>query len=253
MEPNELKQVIASLKSLSPSQQRVVSSLIAKLRRPITSTLLVERAPFTAEFVACFGDVLVAHHAMSAQPFTKDKFEWAMVTALKDCGLEAEHGPRGLPGYDIVVGPEKWSLKTQADRSIKLDRIHISKFMELGKGHWSDEASLAGLRDRFLTHMRGYNRIFTLRHLLRQEAGVEEHYYELVEIPKALLSEAKSGTITMQSKSKQNPQPGYCRVTDAAGDLRFALYFDGGTERKLQVKNLRKDLCQVVAAWRFGV
>jgi len=132
MESNDLKQAIASLKSLSPSQQRVVFSLIAKMRRPITSTLLAERAPFTAEFVTHFGNVFVAHHAMSAQPFTKDKFEWAMVTALTDCGVEAEHGPRGLPGYDIVVGLEKWSLKTQADRHIKLDRIHISKFMEFG-------------------------------------------------------------------------------------------------------------------------
>jgi len=71
------------------------------------------------------------------------------------------------------------------------------------------------------------------------------------EIPKSLLSEARSGSITMQHNSRQNPKPGYCRVKDDAGNIRFELYFDGGTERKLQVKNLQKDLCYLVATWRF--
>ena len=35
------------------------------------------------------------------------------------------------------------------------------------------------------------------------------------------------------------------------GNLKFALYFDGGTERKLQIKAIRKDLCTVHATWRF--
>ena len=40
--------------------------------------------------------------------------------------------------------------------------------------------------------------------------------------------------------------------TDADGNIKFQLYFDGGTERKLQIKHLRKDLCVVHAQWEFA-
>jgi type II restriction enzyme len=33
----------------------------------------------------------------------------------------------------------------------------------------------------------------------------------------------------------------------------YELYFDGGTERKLQVKNLRRDLCRIHATWQFAI
>jgi len=54
----------------------------------------------------------------------------------------------------------------------------------------------------------------------------------------------------MVMESKQNPAPGYCYVEDADG-VSFALYFDGGGERKLQIKNLQKRLCVVHATWEF--
>jgi type II restriction enzyme len=76
--------------------------------------------------------------------------------------------------------------------------------------------------------------------------------YELVEIPKALLLEVANCELVVCTDSMQNPQPGYGYVRDAAGQLKYALYFDGGTERKLQIKHLRKDLCQVHATWTFG-
>jgi type II restriction enzyme len=75
--------------------------------------------------------------------------------------------------------------------------------------------------------------------------------YELVEIPKSLLMEAERGTLVMMEKSRQTPKPGYCHVTNELGGTKFDLYFDGGTERKLQIKNLDKSLCPVHATWSF--
>ncbi|SAK96704.1 hypothetical protein AWB82_07061 [Caballeronia glebae] len=77
--------------------------------------------------------------------------------------------------------------------------------------------------------------------------------YELVEIPKALLLEAANCELKVCTDSTQNPQPGYGYVKDAIGQLKYALYFDGGTERKLQIKHLRKDLCKVHATWAFSL
>jgi type II restriction enzyme len=116
--------------------------------------------------------------------------------------------------------------------------------MELGKGPWE----LPLLRDMFVQHMVSYERIFQFRCLL---PGPTSHLYELVEIPKKLLLESVDAQLVIQTQSRQTPQPGYGNVRDADGKLKYALYFDGGTERKLQIKAIRKDLCVVHATWKF--
>ena len=165
--------------------------------------------------------------------------------------MSATLAPKGNPGHDITINGVRFSLKTQADKQLKVHRLHISKFMELGKGHWGDrEEDLIGLREQFFHHMQSYDRILSLRRL---PTGKKKNIwrYELVEIPKNLLEEAKHGRLVMMHKSKQDPKPGYCYVTNTNGNEKFQLYFDGGTERKLQIKNLDKSLCIVQAEWEF--
>jgi type II restriction enzyme len=100
----------------------------------------------------------------------------------------------------------------------------------------------------FLVHMNSYERILQFRCLV---PGPTAYLYELVEIPKSLLREAAGAELVTQTASKQTPKPGYGYVYDEKRNLKFALYFDGGTERKLQIKAIRKDLCTVHATWRF--
>lgn len=197
-----------------------------------------------------FGDAMRVHHAFSSEPFSKDKFEYVLVKVLKMSGHTASLAPKGNPGHDASADGVKLSLKTQADKAVKKGTIWISKFMELGKGNWGDSPNdLVGLRAQFLSHMTAYDRILTLRAL----AKAPQWKYELVEIPKALLMEAKGGELRMMMGSKQYPKPGYCYVRNAAGKTVFDLYFDGGSERKLQIKKLSKDLCTVHATWEFVI
>ena len=114
--------------------------------------------------------------------------------------------------------------------------------MELGKGRSVDEADLEGLRDRMFEHMESYDRIFALRCLHPRDGP--QHDYELVEIPKSYFLKRE---ISRASCSSQTPKPGDCTVTDDGGNLRFQLYFDGGTERKLQIRSLAKSECRVHA------
>jgi type II restriction enzyme len=116
--------------------------------------------------------------------------------------------------------------------------------MELGRGEWD----LTLQRQKFLDHLNSYQRIFTLRCLKQVSA---KFHYELVEIPKSLLLEAAKSELQIQESSTQNPKPGYGYVYDKNRNLKFALYFDGGTERKLQIKHLDKSLCIVHASWVF--
>lgn len=241
-----------ALRELTEQQFHLIETVVTQFRKPF---LKIERDPGSdivdARLLRDFGDVLRIHHCFSKEALSKDRFEYALEKTLTLCGKTAAlAASRTNRGHDLTVDGVSFSLKTQADKGIKETEIHISKFMEMGKGKWPKTADgLKVLRETFLRHMDAYERIFMLRCLSKDPACWR---YELVEIPKALLREAGEGKLEIQRKTRQETRPGYCRVKDAAGDLKFELYFDAGSERKLQVRHLRKDLCQVHAQWEFA-
>lgn len=249
--PEDNAKFTASLNRLRPAQLRRVQRLVEALAEGCAFDANPLSRIATQDFCEEFGDILRQHHNGSAGPFNKDKFEYGIVTVMNDCGHTAVKSPNGLPGQDVTIDGERWSLKTQADANIRPDLITISKFMELGKGDWITEDDVAALRQRMFNHMTRYERILTLRCLSRSAASTGiEYTYELVEIPKALLLASEGSKCTMKHDSRQTPKPALCQVFDQAG-LAFELYFDGGTERKLQVRKLAKRNCIVHATWTF--
>lgn len=239
--------LIAAIPELTIGQlhwiQRVVEVFAAEHYYTVDQSNL-----FDIDVMRNFGDALRIHHGFSAEPFSKDKFEYVLAEVLKLSGRNAVLAPKGNPGHDITVEDVRISLKTQADKNIKQDKIWVSKFMELGKGQWgSDPGDLVGLRRQFLNHLENYDRILSLRALKK----APNWNYELVEIPIELLKSVQSGRLEMKLESPQNPKPGYCHVLGYDGRKLFELYFDGGTERKLQIRNLTKQACVVHATWQF--
>ncbi len=250
---NRLRGIERRVSTLSAGQLALLETIIDTFKQPIASHRDSLSDVVSQEFLAAFGDILKLHHSLSDDYLDKYRFEAAMQRVYRALGRDAIRPSRCNPGHDLTVDGVKWSLKTQGDSQIKRDVLHISKFMELGKGKWENESDLLGLRDRFLHHLSGYDRILQLRYFTLEptEPISVRHFYELVEIPKRLLLESRNGVFQMMNSSKQSPKPGYCTVTDKDGVVQFKLYFDGGTERKLQIKNLRKDLCVVHATWEF--
>lgn len=246
--PPELIHGLSSqVQDLTEAQLEWVVRIVEQFKKRHTFTASKPRGLYGSEWVEHFGNILMVHHSMSEAPFTKEKFEYAFMFATRKTGHKAtKTTSRTNRGHDVTVDGVPISLKTQADAGIKEDSIHISKFMELGTGQWV----LTSLRDHYFAHMESYDQIFTLRTLVNEE---KRKRYELVEIPKALFLEATNGVFEVSAKSKQNPQPGYCRVPDGAGGWKLELYFDGGTERKLQIKNIKKSYCTVHATWDFEV
>lgn len=246
--------IAESLQHLRPGQLTAVEAAIASFTIPVTVWVNPKSDFATVEFGNAMADVLVAHHAASLEAFTKDKAEFAMVRILSGLGHKAEKSPRTFPGNDIAIDGVRFSLKTQADSAINENTLHISKFMELGKGEWRNETDLGAQRDRMLAHLQNYERILDLRCLSNRRSGFTAgHYrYELVEIPKALLEQARDAVITMAVGSKQlSNNPGYGRVYDQNGQQLYELYFDGGGERKLQIRRLLKSACIVHATWEW--
>jgi type II restriction enzyme len=244
-----INRLIGILRGLRSSQLHWVEKVALSLAGP-SEFLLRKRDLLDEVSVQDFGDVLRIHHAFSAEPFTKDKFEYALVQVLKWRGVEAELASKGNRGHDVTIAGTRVSLKTQADKSIKKDEIWISKFMELGKGAWGvNPADLQPLLNAFLEHLQRYDRIFSLRAI----GKAPNWHYELIEIPKQLLEQAGTGRLEMRMKSRQSSYPGYCHVTAVDGSTLYKLYFDAGSERKLQVKALRKSACVLHAEWNFTV
>lgn len=242
----EINEIVEALHRLTPAQQEWVKSAIHAFGAACQFYRAADSDVVTDDVLSAFGDRLLSHHAGSRQALSKDRFEFAFEAALNAADIPAQLvKSRTNRGHDINIRDVPVSLKTEAATNIKDDFIHVSKWMELGRGEWK----LSLLRDLFLEHMQSYDRIFTLRRLKDIGAKIR---YELVEIPKALLLEATDCELEVCTNSRQNPQPGYGHVKNAAGQLKYSLYFDGGTERKLQIKHLRKDLCKVHATWTFG-
>ncbi|MDA8428398.1 MAG: restriction endonuclease [Geobacteraceae bacterium] len=243
-----IQRLIAAIPALSDYRLELVDRVVAVFSQPWE----VCRAP-ESDIISCgslvdFGDILRLHHSFSREPFSKDKFEFALETVLKISGCAAQLAPRGTRGHDLAIAGQKFSLKTEAAKGILLNKLHISKFMELGGGQWGDNPDdLIGLRQQFLDNLAGINRILVLRALRK---GAPDYLYELVEIPKNLLEMATAGRFEMRMESRQYPKPGYCYVEEN-GKALFSLYFDGGGERKLQIKGLMKASCIVHATWCF--
>jgi hypothetical protein len=234
------------LPKLTNRQIEYIENVVRQLQKPFIETFLKPDSDIISECVLFnLGDSIRIHHCFSNSPFTKDKFEYAMDAVLNYCGIESRLAPQGLPGYDLIIGNLKISLKTEAESNIHIDRIHISKMMELGRGEWNYEA----LRQQFINHLDNYDRIFTLRCLSKNPLN---RYYELVEIPKNILNESSNGVFRIMNNSRQSLKPAYCDVKNKDNELIFQLYFDGGGERKLQIKNLRKDNCIIQAFWKFS-
>jgi hypothetical protein len=243
-----IKRLIAAIPSLSDHRLQLIDKIIGVFSLPRDYWRYQASALISDRVLEDFGDVLRLHHCFSREPFSKDKFEYALESVLNATGVKAALADRGRRGYDIRIRDENYSLKTEAAKAIRQGTIHISKFMELGGGKWGDHPKdLVGLRAQFLAVLAGIQRLLILRALRK---GTPDYFYELVEIPKALLEKAAHGRFEMMRDSRQFPKPGYCYVEEKGVTL-YSLYFDGGGERKLQVKGLRKDLCRVHASWRF--
>ncbi|MFN0316083.1 MAG: hypothetical protein ACKVQA_13730 [Burkholderiales bacterium] len=243
-----IEYLLEAIPSLSDYRLELVDKIVRVFSLASDFRSVNASAIITKRVVQDFGDVLRLHHCFSREPFSKDKFEYALERVLQLHGVNAALAPRGKRGYDIQIDGENFSLKTEAAKAIRVDTIHISKFMELGGGSWGNNPKdLEGLRDQYLAVLEGVQRILILRALKKDSPDYE---YELVEIPKPLLSKAATGRLEMRLESRQHPKPGYCYVEEN-GERLFSLYFDGGGERKLQVKGLKKRHCHVLASWKF--
>jgi hypothetical protein len=185
---HDVKSLTRRIEDLPEGQLALLSSVVETFEQPIKSGRLNDSDVVCPDFLVAFGDMLKLHHTLSDDYLDKHRFEAVMARVYEALGRKAGRPGMCNPGHDLTVDGVAWSLKTQGDKSIRLDQLHISKFMELGKGKWKAKKDLHRLRELFLEHMSGYSRIFQLRYFSHEPSPETPvgNYYELVEIPMAL-------------------------------------------------------------------
>jgi Type II site-specific deoxyribonuclease len=129
----QIQLLVERLYRLTDSQINWVEEIISQFT-VAHNYEIIDSNLFDTCMLDSFGDALLIHHCMSKESFSKDKFEYVLERVAIFCGNDAQIASRGNPGHDITINGERFSLKTQADRNIKENEIHISKFMELGQG-----------------------------------------------------------------------------------------------------------------------
>lgn len=262
-----VQQLQAAVACLTDSQRAWLDAFVQQFKMPKTFWRNDESDLVTDLVLENIGDLLRIHHAMSRRALSKAPFEYAFEKALLLSKKKAQLADSATnPGYDMVVDGERISLKTEAAKNVSKKQLHVSKWMEMG-GAW-DPVNIQ--LPKFLKHLDGYDRILSLRCL--KQSGTHYHY-ELVEIPKALMLEAATGEMKPAKETTQETTPWYCRVLDAEATAaaiakanakktkkakkepkpvyKFSLYFDAGSERKLQVKQILLPHCIVHATWEF--
>ncbi len=127
-----IERLIAAIPDLSDYRLQLIDRIIGVFQTTKNFVRASDSQLITSQVLEDFGDVLRLHHSFSREPFSKDKFEYALERVLLESKVNAQLAPRGAKGYDLEIFSERFSLKTEAARTIKENTIHISKFMELG-------------------------------------------------------------------------------------------------------------------------
>jgi hypothetical protein len=227
------------------------------------------------------GNRLLGHHLKTPHKLNKRQFEYVFVGASKKEGWDASITEDSTnPGEDVKVNGTSYSLKTEAAKGIKEDRITISKLME---ARWIREADtaddfLSGVNKYIVPHLKRYERILMLRAFSLDRNDVEQALskqdlfdtdnrsgkldaddflerteetdryirYDLVEIPRSHLLKLEQ---LSPSDFDTDYDSGSARVSVESGGQRlFEVFFDGSVE-KITVRNLLVSECHEHASW----
>jgi type II restriction enzyme len=241
-----LRQLHEIAPQLTATRLMLLNRMALALQAQFDSSSNPESDFATPLFSEYFASRLLIHHAVVEEKLNKKSFEYIFRDALRCDGKTAEIAVSNVyPGADLLVDEARISLKTEASKNIRQDRITISKLMEAPWIRDQDASGLARLAaDKLREHLASYDRIFMLRAFNLKTNKVK---YDLVEIPHGLLSlgaNIDSGDITL---SLGRSGGGSVTIWQN-GREAFTLRLDGSVE-KVTITNLRVALCTVHATW----
>ena len=140
------------------------------------------------------------------------------------------------------MGKTRLSLKTEAGKITRANRISITKLCTTETGEWTS----AALIRHALAHLSRYEGVLMLRAVWTPTA-ID---YQLVDIPIRLLKKMSVGKALAVGKRVGRRSLGF-DVMEGKSVL-FHVHFDGA-DGKCQIRNLPVDRCIVLDRWKQGI
>lgn len=231
-----INEINNEITSLSYRQIATVNAIIRYLRVPVEYTTAGNSSLVDEKFAEEMKDQLRLHHATHESPLNKKPFEYAFKQCLIAQGhSESDLNPKpGESAYDVYGNNQRWSLKTEAGKSISPTVLRIEKLSEALWIRQADtpERCVDELQRSLSEHMQGYDRIICLR----AKRLPDTFEYTLDEVPKRLLSEnvakARPDMFFKQDHGKRKGTSYGADFTDpATGDKVFRMLLDSSVEK----------------------
>lgn len=237
------------LKALNPQEVDLVLELIKALALQAKSYIGPQSDLCDEKFSEHFVSRLKIYHALNDDVLKKKTFEYAFARSLSYSGKQATVTENSvLAGEDVSVNGVKFSLKTEASKTISKRSIVISKLME---ARWIRECTdaesiLESVQQHVVAHLRRYDRILVLRAF----KGDNVYRYRLVEIPLELL--LKMETLSASSFSLRTANGSSRAAVYDGADQVFSLSLDGSVE-KITIRGLDESRCFLHGEWEVPV
>lgn len=165
------------------------------------------------------------------EPLNKTAFEYVLKACTEASGKKSELNPnRGSATWDVRVGAERWSLKTEVARGMSRSTVKIEKLME---ARWIRDCTnpakcAAAVRREVPRHMDGYDRIAILRAF---RLAADHIRYDLVE-PSVCLIRENLSSISSDQFTKEGAKESYGANTETEDGQRiFRILLDSSVEK----------------------
>lgn len=236
--------LFAVTQELDDEQVDKLLAIARVMRLPIVEVINETSDLMTDEFTAEFRARLQAHHATHATQMDRLGFENAFLSASRAAGRSTAEAPsRTTRFYDATVDTYKVALKTEGAKSMKVDRLHISKLSEAA---WiQDMRSARKRREKAMEFVDSFldavDRIFVLRFYQSSDSP----RYELVEVPVEHFEKLKELRV-----SAFNSDAPRIVISDDDGEImEFVL---DRSDSKITIAKIRKSRCIVHAEWSLS-
>ena len=223
------------------TEQRYLDELLGAMRGPCDAAFPDPSPILSEEFAREFRATLLIHHYFLKSPLATNSFEAAFVRAARAAGHAVTQAPDGQRFWDVEIDGRKISLKSTAQKGLKVKTLHISKLCEAA---WIQDMRGAAQREGatknlFAEYTTAVDSIIQLR-LFKAKA-----FYELVKIPSTLLAQVAS--VPRAEFAPDGPSIGIPVGQDPPD---FTLKLDR-SDAKVTLANINKEVCSVLGTWQL--
>ena len=224
----------------SLSERRRVNELLKALRTPCNTYVSSTSSLMSVQFVEEFQSRLLATHCFLDTILMEDAFEIAFIESAKSAGFKVNRATPGQRFWDVEIDGSRISLKSSKAKSLKAEKLHISKLCEAA---WIQDCRSSAMRqEKTFDLFREYSE--TVDSIIQFRYFRNDSKYQLVEFPVQNFN--KILLLDRQHFTADGPT---IKIPTNAEIPDYSLKIDR-SDSKITIDNINIDVCEVLAEWQ---